>query len=116
MGNGRDSSWVVSGRAPGQLFLVGSGYASGASIDCDWSSERSEHPSIRELGYLVIHALVMTIPVELHELFPGDLEAPPFAGEMRPGGALSPFETARGLHILDLGEIQQCGKLGQESS
>ena len=61
---------------------------------------------IRDLGYLVIHTSVKTISVELHELSFDDLKAPPSAGEIRPGGTLSAFETARGLHILNRGELQ----------
>ena len=73
-------------------------------------------PSIRALGYLVSHALVRPTSVELHELSPDDLKAPSIALGARPGGALSTSEPARGLYILDQGELQKCGDIGQESS
>ena len=70
----------------------------------------------RELRDLVVHALVKTISVDLHEFLFGGLQSPSFSGEAGPRRALSSFEEARGFHVSDNRELDQGGEVGQEGA
>ena len=70
----------------------------------------------RKLRDLVMHTLVKTTPVNLHELLFDDLEAPSLPGEVGGCCALSSFEAARSFHFSDNRKLERRGEVGQKSA